>query len=63
MARIQRDYIISLFNNLKGAYYRVRPSLDTVTTRLIGLSKEEAVCHMAVLRKIRHFIRISLGSP
>ena len=45
MARIQGDCSISLFNNLKGAYDRVRPGLNTVTIRYIGLSKEEAICH------------------
>ena len=33
MARTQIDYIISLFNDLKGAYDRVQPDLNTVTTR------------------------------
>jgi len=61
MAYMQRDYIISLFNNLKGAYNRMRPSLNTITTRRIGLSKEEAICHAATLRKMRHFIQTSFG--
>ena len=43
MTRTQRDYIISLFNNLKGVYDKVHPALNTITTRRIGLSKEEAV--------------------
>ena len=59
IARMKRDYIISLFNNPKGAYDRVHPSLNTITTRLIGLSKEDAICHAAALRKLRHFIRTS----
>ena len=42
MARSQRDYIISLFNDLKGAYDRVRPNINTVTTRRMCLSKNEA---------------------
>ena len=61
MARIQRDYIISLFNDLKGAYDRVRPSLNTVTTRRAGLSKEEAICHARALRKMKHFLRTGFG--
>ena len=43
MARVQRDYIISLFNDLKWAYDRVRPSLNTVTTRRIEITEEKAV--------------------
>ena len=49
MACPQRDYIISLFNRLRGAYDRVRPNLNTVTTMSIGLSKAEAVCHVVIL--------------
>ena len=54
MARTKRDCIISLFNDLKGAYDRVRPALNTVTTRRIGFSKEETLLHAAALRKIQH---------
>ena len=61
MNRIQRDYIISLFNDLKGAYDRVRPSLNTVTTRRAGLFKEEAVCHEVALRKMKHFLCTGFG--
>ena len=32
MARAQRDYIISISNNLKGCYNRVRPAVNTITT-------------------------------
>ena len=55
MARVQRDYIISLFNN------RVHPNLNTVTTQKIGLSKEETIYHAAALQKIWHFIYTSFG--
>ena len=61
MARVQRDYIISLFNDLKGAYDRVRQNLNTVTTMRMGLSKNEAVCHASALRKMRYFLRTSFG--
>ena len=61
MARTQRDYIISLFNDLKGAYDRVRPVLNTVTTMRGGLSKEDAVCHALALRKMKHHIRTGFG--
>ena len=61
MARTQRNYIISLFNDLKGAYDRVRPVLNTVTTMRGGLSKEDAVCHALALRKMKHHIRTGFG--
>ena len=57
MACTQRDYIITLFNDLKGAYDRLRANLNTITTRGIYLSKKEAMCHAIALRKMRHFIR------
>jgi len=61
MARTQRDYIISLFNDLKGVYDRVRLNLNTITTRRVHLSKKEPMCHAAVLKKLRHFIRTGFG--
>lgn len=39
MARVQRDYLISIFNDLKACYDRVGHFLNTVTTRRIGLPK------------------------
>jgi len=42
-------------------YDRVHPNLNTVTTRCMGLSKEEALCHAAALRKMRHFLRTGFG--
>jgi hypothetical protein len=39
MARTQRDYLVSMFNDLKGCYDRVRPALNTVATRRIGLPR------------------------
>ena len=49
-ARAQRDYLISISNDLKGLYDRVRPTLTTVTTSSIGLPKKVAVCHAKALR-------------
>ena len=61
MSRLQRDYISSGFNDLKGAYDRVRPNLKTITTMRIGLTKVEALCHAKALRKMRHFLRTGFG--
>ena len=32
MARVQRDYLISIFNDFKGCYYIIQPALNTITT-------------------------------
>ena len=56
MAQLQRDYIVSIFNDLKWCYDRVCPALNTITTRIIGLPKSVAVCHTTPLRKMQHFI-------
>lgn len=61
MARIQRDYITSLFNNLKGVNDRVRLTLNTVTTRREGLSMEKAIYNPAALRKMKHYLRTDFG--
>ena len=61
MARHQRDYIVSIFNHLKGCYDRVRPAVNTITTRRMGLPKNIAVCHAATLRNMRHYIRTGFG--
>ena len=39
MVRVQRAYIISLFNDLKGNYDRIRPSLNTIKTCRMDLPK------------------------
>ena len=44
-----------------GCYDRVRPSLNTITTRRIGLPKSVAICHAATLRKMRHYLRTGFG--
>ena len=61
LARIQQDNLISIFNNLKGNYDRVRPSLNTITTRWLGLPPGAAICHAKVLRNMKHYIRTSYG--
>ena len=61
MARTQRDHIISFFSDLKGAYDRLRPNLNTITMRRMRLSKKEAIYHAGALRKMRHFIRTGFG--
>ena len=61
MTVLQRDYIISLFDDLNDAYDRVRPNLNTLTTRRIGLTKTEALCHATALRKMRHFLCTGFG--
>ena len=33
MARADRLYMVSLFNDLKGCYDRIRPPLNTITTK------------------------------
>ena len=49
MARMTRTNIVSIFNDLKGNYDRVRPSLNTITTRRMGLPCGPAVCHAMAL--------------
>ena len=61
MARTQQDYIISIFNDLKGCYDRVRPAVNTITTRRMGLPKSVALCHASALKKLRHHIRTGFG--
>ena len=52
---------MSIFNDLKGCYDRVRPALNTVTTRRMGCPKNVAVCQAATLRNMKHHIRTSFG--
>ena len=61
MARAQRSYLVSMFNDLKGYYDRVRPALNTVTTRRMGLPRNAAVCHAQTLRKMEHHVKTSFG--
>lgn len=60
MARIQQNYIISLFNDLQIAYNLVQPARNAVTTRWTGLSKEEDLYHAAA-RKMKHFVQTGCG--
>lgn len=57
MAQEQRDYILSIYNDLKDCYNRVRPVLNTVTKRRFNLPKSVAVYHASTLRKMQHHIR------
>jgi hypothetical protein len=61
MARVQRNYIVSMFNDLICCYDRTRPALNTVTTRRMGLPKTVAVCHTKTLRLMKHYIRTGYG--
>ena len=61
MARVQRGYIVSLFNDLKGDYDRIRPALNTSTTCRMGLPKEIAICHAKTLREMKHVLRTGFG--
>ena len=61
MARVRRENLVSIFNDLKGCYDRVRPALNTITTRRMGLPKGHAVCHAKVLRLMKHRIRTGFG--
>ena len=61
MAKAQRDYLVSMFNDLKGCYDGFRPALNTVTTRRMGCPKNVAVCQASTLRQMKHHIRTSFG--
>ena len=61
MARLDRLYMVSLFNDLKGCYDKIRPSLNTITMRRLGCPKSVAVCQAATLRTMQHALRTSLG--
>ena len=61
MARVQRAYIISLFNDLKGNYDRICPSLNTITTCRMGLPKNIAICHARALREMKHVLQMGFG--
>ena len=56
MARVRRENLVSIFNDLKGNYDRIRPSLNAITTMRMGLPTEHAVCHARVLRQMKHQI-------
>ena len=61
MARLQRDYLISLFNDLIGNYDKIRPALATITTRRIKRPKSVAECHARTLRGMKHKVRTDFG--
>ena len=49
IARVQRDYVVSMFNDLMIYYDRVRPALNTVTTRGMRVPKNVVVFMAATL--------------
>ena len=61
MARADRLYMVSLFNDLKGCYNRICPSLNTITTRRMGCPKGIVECQSKALRLIEHLIKTSFG--
>ena len=61
MARHQRDYIVSIFNDLKGCYDRVCPVVNIIATRRMGLPKNINICHATTLRNMRHYICTGFG--
>ena len=52
---------MSIFNDLKECYDRVRPALNTVGTSRIGLPRQMAICHAKTLRDMKHHIMTSFG--
>ena len=61
MARLERCHMVSLFNDLKGCYDRIRPALNTITTRRMGCPAEMAVCHARTVRLMKHRVRTAAG--
>ena len=61
MARVQRAYIISLFNDLKGCYDRIHPSLNAITTCRMGSPRNIAICHARTLREMEHVLMTGFG--
>ena len=59
--QVQRDYLISMFNNLMGCYDRVRPALNTVITRGMRVPKNVAICMAATIRRMKRHIRTGFG--
>ena len=51
----------SLFNDLKGCYDRIRPSLNTIATRRMGCPTGAAVCHGRAVRQKAHQVQTSSG--
>ena len=61
LARIERRYMVSMFNDLKGCYDRVRPNLNTITSRRMGCTKAAAVCHATTVRQMVHKVKTATG--
>ena len=61
LARLDWCHIVSLFNDLKGCYDRIRPVLNTVTARRMGCPEGTAVCHAKAVRQMKHRVRTAFG--
>ena len=61
LARIRKENMVSILNDLKGNYDRIRPSLNAITTRRMGLPAQHVVCHARLLRQMQHQIRTGFG--
>ena len=61
LSRMDRCYMVSLFNDLRGCYDRIRPSLNTITARRMGCPTGVAVCHANAVRRMRHRVRTAAG--
>ena len=61
MARMDRLHMVSLFNDLRGCYDRIRPALNTITMRRMGCPKSWVECQTRALRGMKHAIRTSFG--
>ena len=61
MARLERLYMVLLFNDLKGCYDCIRPSLSTITMKKMGCPKEAIICQAKALQAMQHAIRTSFG--
>ena len=61
MARLDRVYMVSLFNDLKECYDRIRSSLNTITLRRMGCPRGVAICQAEALRKMKHAIKTTYG--
>ena len=61
IARMDRLHMVSLFNDLKGCYDRIRPALHTITMRRMGCPKSWVECQTKALRGMKHAIRTSFG--
>ena len=61
MARIQRDYLILMFKDLKGCHDCVRLALITITTQQRIFPNNPTLCFAKALRFMDNHIRTSFG--